>query len=54
MPTYDYVCLVCDRKFSLRMTIPDHEKRKAKCPKCGHKRLRQRIEGFFAVTAKKS
>jgi putative FmdB family regulatory protein len=54
MPTYDYVCLACDRKFSLRMSIIDHEKRKAKCPKCGSKKLRQRIEVFSAVTAKKS
>jgi putative FmdB family regulatory protein len=54
MPTYDYVCLACNKKFSERMTIADHGKRKAKCPKCGGKKLRQRVEAFFAITAKKS
>ena len=39
-PMRDVVCLVCDRKFSLHMTITDHEKRNAKCPKCGSKNLR--------------
>ena len=54
MPTYDYACVPCGKKFSVHLTISDHDKNKAKCPKCGSKKLQQRVEGFFAITAKKS
>jgi putative FmdB family regulatory protein len=54
MPTYDYSCLSCGKKFSAKMTIGDHDKRKASCPKCGGKKLQQQIAGFLAITAKKS
>ena len=54
MPTYDYICLGCRKKFSVYLTIADHDKRKAKCPKCGSKKLQQRVEAFFAMTSKKS
>jgi putative FmdB family regulatory protein len=54
MPTYDYVCLDCRRKFTVHLTIGEHERRKAKCPKCGSKKLKQLFEPFFAVTGKKS
>ncbi|MCX7885862.1 MAG: zinc ribbon domain-containing protein [Verrucomicrobiae bacterium] len=54
MPTYDYKCLSCQKKFSVRMTITEHEKRKAKCPKCGSQKLEQQIQSFYAITSKKS
>jgi putative FmdB family regulatory protein len=54
MPTYDYVCLGCGKKFAVQMTIGDHDKRKVKCPKCSGKKTQQRIEAFIAITAKKS
>jgi putative FmdB family regulatory protein len=54
MPMYDYQCANCGKKFSVHMTITEHDKRKARCPKCGRSRLRRRIESFFAITGKKS
>jgi putative FmdB family regulatory protein len=54
MPTYNYKCLACGKKFSVHMSIRDHDRRRASCPKCGGKKLQQRVEGFFAITAKKS
>jgi len=54
MPTYDYSCLSCGKKFSVHMNIAAHDKRKTKCPKCGSKKLQQQVAGFFAITAKKS
>jgi len=54
MPTYEYMCLGCGKKFRVRMTITEHDGHKAKCPKCGRRKLQQRVEGFFAITAKKS
>lgn len=54
MPEYAYVCLDCGKKFSARMTISEHDKQGAKCPKCGSKKLRQEVTGFYAITSKKS
>ena len=54
MPTYDYTCGKCGRKFAARLTIAEHVGRKAKCPKCGSRKLQHRIESFFAITSKKS
>ena len=54
MPTYDYTCRSCGKKFSVNITIGDHDEHKTKCPKCGSKKLQQRVTGFFAITTKKS
>jgi len=54
MPSYDYVCKACHKKFSVHLSISDHDKGKAKCPRCGSKRLEQRLTAFTAVTSKKS
>lgn len=54
MPTYEYRCEKCRRVFSVRMTIGEHDKKKAKCPKCGGRKVRQQLASFFAVTSKKS
>jgi putative FmdB family regulatory protein len=54
MPTYDYLCLDCGKKFSAHVTIGEHEKHKPTCPKCASRKLQQRVEAFFAITAKKS
>lgn len=54
MPSYDYRCTECNRKFSLTMTVAEYEKKKVKCPKCGSKKVEQRLATFYAVTSKKS
>lgn len=54
MPSYDYRCTECNRKFSLTMTVTEYEKKKVKCPKCGSKKVEQRLASFYAVTSKKS
>ena len=54
MPTYDYRCLKCGKKFILVHSMADHGKKRAKCSKCGSLHV-QRILGFFLVkTSKKS
>jgi ribosomal protein L37AE/L43A len=35
-------------------SISQHDARKVACPKCGSKRVRQVLAGFFAKTSKKS
>ena len=54
MPTYEYRCGKCNRKFQVVMSIREHEKRRPKCPKCGSVRVGQLLSAFFAQTGKKS
>ena len=54
MPTYDYTCKKCGKKFSLVLRMSEHEKKKVKCPKCASGEVVQNIQPFFATTAKKS
>jgi putative FmdB family regulatory protein len=39
MPVYEYYCDKCDRDVTLTLTISQHEKGPAKCPKCGSNAL---------------
>jgi putative FmdB family regulatory protein len=54
MPTYEYSCSECKKRFSLVMTIREHDKRRVKCPKCASQRVTQAVQDFFATTSKKS
>jgi len=54
MPTYQYRCGECRTKFERFETISEHERSKAKCPKCGSKKVSQVPANFFVVTSKKS
>jgi len=56
MPTYEYRCEKCEKKFTLVMRISEHSEKKCKivCPKCGSKKARQELQPFFANTSKKS
>ena len=54
MPTYEFVCEKCNKRFTLTMAIADYERKKMKCPKCGGTKVRQLISSFHSVTSKKS
>jgi putative FmdB family regulatory protein len=54
MPTYDYRCENCKKSFTVSLTMQQHDARKPACPKCGSRRVKQKITGFFAITKKKS
>jgi putative FmdB family regulatory protein len=54
MPTYEYVCDRCQKRFSVIMSFDEHDRRKPKCPKCGSTRVRQQLSGFFSKTSRKS
>ncbi len=54
MPTYDYVCRKCRKRFSIHMTISAHDAKKVRCPKCKGSQVEQQLNSFFAVTSKKS
>jgi putative FmdB family regulatory protein len=54
MPTYDYTCQKCKKKFTLNMTIGEHDKKRVKCPRCSSQAVKQSVQAFFATTSKKS
>ena len=54
MPTYQYRCEKCGKKFEQTETISDHDASKAKCPKCGSKKVSYVPGNVFVVTSKKS
>ena len=53
MPTYEYSCTRCAKKFTVVMGIAAHE-RKPACPKCGSRAVAQRFSGFYSKTSRKS
>ncbi|MEW5725212.1 MAG: zinc ribbon domain-containing protein [Thermodesulfobacteriota bacterium] len=54
MPTYEFVCEKCKKKFSLLMSISEYDKKKFRCPKCKSKKVTQQIASFQTITSKKS
>ncbi|MBN2123700.1 MAG: zinc ribbon domain-containing protein [Deltaproteobacteria bacterium] len=54
MPSYDFVCEKCKKKFTLVLSISEHEKTKFRCPKCKSTKVKQQISTFQVQTSKKS
>jgi len=56
MPTYEYKCQSknCGHTFSLVQSIREYEEKKAACPKCKGKRIKQVPSTFIANTSRKS
>jgi putative FmdB family regulatory protein len=54
MPSYEFVCKECKKKFTTIMTVAEHEKSRPACPNCKSRKVEQRFASFFAVTGKKS
>ena len=54
MPTYDYRCEKCRKRFKRTETIAEHGKAKPACPKCGSKKVAWVPGRIMAVTSKKS
>jgi putative FmdB family regulatory protein len=54
MPSYDFKCEKCNKKFTLNLTIREYETTKFRCPKCKSVRVKQQITPFQTVTGKKS
>jgi putative FmdB family regulatory protein len=54
VPHYEYLCAACSKKFSIVLTLAEHEKRQVKCPRCGSTKVEQQWAAFYATTSKKS
>ena len=54
MPTYEYVCSGCGKKFGVIMTFSEHDKGRVACPKCKGRKVTQLFSTVFTKTARKS
>jgi putative FmdB family regulatory protein len=56
MPTYEFQCEKCRKRFELAYSITEYQRRakKIKCPKCGGTRVGRQISAFEVKTSKKS
>ncbi len=54
MPTYDFKCQKCSKKFTLTMGIKERERTRPKCPKCRAGKPEPVFSTFFAKTSRKS
>jgi putative FmdB family regulatory protein len=54
MPTYDYVCQECKKKFAVDHTVDEHERKRPSCPKCKSRKVERVWGGVQVHTAKKS
>jgi putative FmdB family regulatory protein len=54
MPTYEYECQACKKKFTLIQNISQHGKTKVACPKCKSAKVKQSISAFTTKTSRKS
>lgn len=54
MPTYEYVCNACGKKFSATMTFSEHDRARIACPRCKGRKLTQQFSAVFTKTSRKS
>jgi putative FmdB family regulatory protein len=57
MPTYEFQCEKCRKRFELTYAITEYERqarKKIKCPKCTSTKVIRQISTFEVKTSKKS
>ena len=57
MPTYEFLCQKCKKRFELVCSLEQYDremKRKPKCPKCGSTSVVRQISAVEVKTSKKS
>ena len=57
MPTYEFQCEKCRKRFELMYSVADYARavrKKIKCPKCASLRVVRQISTFEVKTSKKS
>jgi putative FmdB family regulatory protein len=54
MPTYEYACNDCGKKFNLTLTFAEHDQGRVACPKCKSSKVAQRFSTVFTKTSRKS
>jgi putative FmdB family regulatory protein len=57
MPTYEFLCQKCKKRFELVLSLAQYDremKKKTKCPKCGSTSVVRQISTVEVKTSKKS
>lgn len=54
MPTYEYLCGGCGKKFSVTITFSEHDKGRPACPRCKGDKVAQQFSTVFTKTSRKS
>ncbi len=54
MPTYEYTCTACKKKFTLIMTLSERDKKRVSCPRCKSRKVTQRFTSVHTQTSSKS
>lgn len=54
MPTYEYVCGSCSKRFSVAMSLAERDKGRVACPRCKSRKVAQQFSTVFTKTARKS
>ena len=54
MPVYEFLCLKCQKEFTLTMTIRERGEAHPTCPTCGSVEVETLISSVFAKTSRKS
>ena len=54
MPTYEYRCAACGRKFAQEASIAEHEAKQPTCLRCGSANVIRSFSTVYIKTSKKS
>ena len=54
MPVYEYLCEKCHHRFSVKMSMTEHEQQAVKCQACKGKKVIPQFSTFYVMTSKKS
>lgn len=54
MPTYEFLCLKCQKEFTITMTIRERGEKQPACPACGSSEPESRFSGVITKTSHKS
>ena len=54
MPMYEYKCLVCGNKFTVALSLKDHDTGRVSCPACRSVQTEQLFTSVMAKTSRKS
>jgi len=54
MPTYEFLCLKCQKVFTVTMTIRERGEKQPACPACGSSELESQFTSVVTKTSRKS
>ena len=53
MPLYEFRCADCKKKFDLRLSLSELDRKRYRCPKCRGRHLEKLVSSVSVVTARK-